>query len=70
MSRLRPPDLTPRDRAEVDAFRRFLALGLGPYDGREIPRRFPGWLPYVLGFGPPPPVGLDAEHPTAWTYPA
>lgn len=59
--------LTDHDRREVDAFRRFLALG---DEAREIPRRAAGWLPYVLGAGPPPPVGWDPVHPTAWRYPS
>lgn len=31
--------------------------------------RHPGWIPYVLGFGPEPPEGQGDTHPTAWSLP-
>lgn len=60
---------TARDRYEARTFARYLRLGLGPDEPGELRRRAPGWIPYVLGLGPPPPEGMDAEHPTAWTLP-
>jgi hypothetical protein len=70
--------LHPKDRAEVEAFQDFLSLGVGPEDGRRIPREFPGWLPYCLGeffyaAGGAllvPPAGFDDVPVTAWTFPA
>lgn len=63
-----PP--TAHDLREVAAFRRFLALGVAPDEGGRIPREFPGWLPYCLGFGPWPPEDFDSAPITAWTFPA
>lgn len=45
-----PALLTEGDARELDAFRRFLALGIAP--GGTIPD---AWRPYVLGTGPAPP---------------
>ena len=70
--------LHPHDRREVEAFRDFLSLGIGPDEGRRIPREFPGWLPYCLGrfFYADgmallaPPAGYEAVPVTGWTFPA
>lgn len=79
-----PAAMTDADRAEVDAFRRFLAAaGPAPPASRTVERddgsvatslrlhvEIPaGWLPYALGTGPAPPPELEDEHPTAWTLP-
>jgi hypothetical protein len=63
------PGVTEHDRREIEAFKRFLALGVRPDEDGRIPREFPGWLPYVEGWGPPPPLGYDAVSLTAWTLP-
>ena len=52
-----PSELTDHDRAEVAAFRRFLALDLRPNGARiEVPAE---WIPYVTGTGPAPPEVPD-----------
>jgi hypothetical protein len=62
--------ITDRDWAEIAAFKRFLSLGVRPDDHGRIPREFPGWLPYVLGWGPAPPVDCDRLPVTAWSFPS
>jgi hypothetical protein len=68
--------LTEHDAAEVQNFARFLSeVGPAPDPSpRTIqsgkPHRYPpGWFPYMLGFGPPPPEGLQHLPVTAWTLP-
>jgi len=61
--------LTPQDAGEVRAFARFLSV-VGAPGERNIRGDIPGWLPYCLGTGPPPPVGMDGVPLTAWTCPA
>lgn len=63
-----PP--TDNDMREVLAFQRFLRLGVGPDEGRDIRLKYPGWLAYCFGFGPPPPEGMDSVAFTAWTFPS
>lgn len=61
--------LSDHDRREVVAFKRFLSLGIRPNDAARVRREFPGWLPYVLGWGPPPPEGFDDVPVAAWPVP-
>lgn len=57
------------DRRAILAFQRFLReVGNKPMPG--VLRDHPGWLPYVLGTGPPPPEGLGGLPLTAWRWPA
>jgi hypothetical protein len=72
--------ITEHDRREIAAFRRFLNLA-GPPADPGVPRRYPGWIPYILGhffwsgvWGPHerslhPPEGFDEVPVTAWTLP-
>lgn len=59
--------LTDRDRREILAFQRFLRDIPGPPTPGPL-RTVPGWWLYAFG-GPPPPEGLEREHPTAWPWP-
>lgn len=69
--RARQP-ISEHDLREINAFRRFLRLGVAPGEADRIPREFPGWLPYCLGVlsGSWPPEGYDDVPVTAWTFPA
>ena len=60
---------TEHDRREIAAFQRFLALGVSPYEADRIWREFPGWVPYVLGFGPAPAPGQDDVPVCGWSLP-
>lgn len=60
--------LTARDVMEIRTFARFLNM-VGPPGECRIARDIPGWIPYCLGFVPPP-EGMDRVPVTAWTLPA
>jgi len=61
--------LSGQDANEVRSFARFLSV-IGAPGERDIRREIPGWLPYCLGMGPPPPPEMDAVPWTAWTMPS